>query len=124
MSETCWAHNKWNKKASDIKLVFHSLTNVAYVFVLLSSIRCNYVVMCCVGGTCGQRPSFVRRYLFRFRTVPLVGPLLLGGGGPKKISLVPETALAGPAFCMDKLFITNMSYLIRLAMKNVTMPYS
>ena len=25
-SETCWAHNKWNKIASDIKLVFHSST--------------------------------------------------------------------------------------------------
>ena len=24
MSETLWAHNKWNKIASDIKLVFHS----------------------------------------------------------------------------------------------------
>ena len=24
MSETCWAHNKWNDIASDIKLVFHS----------------------------------------------------------------------------------------------------
>ena len=24
MSETCWAHNKWNKIASVIKLVFHS----------------------------------------------------------------------------------------------------
>ena len=24
MSETCWGHNKWNKIASDIKLVFHS----------------------------------------------------------------------------------------------------
>ena len=24
MSETCWTHNKWNKIASDIKLVFHS----------------------------------------------------------------------------------------------------
>ena len=23
-STTCWAHNKWNKTASDIKLVFHS----------------------------------------------------------------------------------------------------
>ena len=28
MSETCWAHNKWNKIASDIKLVFHS-SNIA-----------------------------------------------------------------------------------------------
>ena len=27
VSETCWAHNKWNKIASDIKLVFHSSTN-------------------------------------------------------------------------------------------------
>ena len=27
MSETCWAHKKWNKKASDIKLVFHSSTS-------------------------------------------------------------------------------------------------
>ena len=27
MSETCWAHNKWNKIASVIKLIFHSSTN-------------------------------------------------------------------------------------------------
>jgi hypothetical protein len=26
MSETCWAHNKWNKIASDIKFVFYSST--------------------------------------------------------------------------------------------------
>jgi len=26
MSETCWAHKKWNKKASDIKMVFYSST--------------------------------------------------------------------------------------------------
>jgi len=26
MSETCWAHMKWNKIASDIKLVFYSST--------------------------------------------------------------------------------------------------
>ena len=26
MSETCWAHKKWNNIASDIKLVFHSST--------------------------------------------------------------------------------------------------
>ena len=26
MSETCWAHKKWNKIASDIRLVFHSST--------------------------------------------------------------------------------------------------
>ena len=27
MSETCWAHNNWNKITSDIKLVFHSSAN-------------------------------------------------------------------------------------------------
>jgi hypothetical protein len=26
MSKTCWAHKKWNKIASDIKLVFYSST--------------------------------------------------------------------------------------------------
>jgi len=26
MSETCWAHKKWNEIASDIKLVFYSST--------------------------------------------------------------------------------------------------
>ena len=26
MSETCWAHKKWNKLANDIKLVFYSST--------------------------------------------------------------------------------------------------
>ena len=26
MSKTCWAHKKWNKIASEIKLVFYSLT--------------------------------------------------------------------------------------------------
>ena len=42
MSETCWAHKKWNKIASDIKLVFHSSTVVClyqqqfiFVFSLL-----------------------------------------------------------------------------------------
>jgi hypothetical protein len=28
MSETCWARKKWNKIASDIKLVFHSSTKI------------------------------------------------------------------------------------------------
>jgi len=31
--ETCWAHKKWNKIASDIKLVFHSSTNCYLSFV-------------------------------------------------------------------------------------------
>jgi len=28
MSETCWAHKKWNKIASDIKLIFYSSTAI------------------------------------------------------------------------------------------------
>jgi len=46
ISETCWAHKKWNKIASDIKLVFYSSTitmmhgpinikNFFHVYVLL-----------------------------------------------------------------------------------------
>jgi hypothetical protein len=31
MFETCWAHKKWNKIASDIKLVFHSSSSVLIV---------------------------------------------------------------------------------------------
>ena len=31
MSETCWAHNKWIKIASDIKLVFHLSISVPYL---------------------------------------------------------------------------------------------
>ena len=31
MSDTCWAHKKWNKIASDIKLVFYSSTSLLHV---------------------------------------------------------------------------------------------
>ena len=31
MSETCWAHKKWNKRASVIKLVFYSSANSKYL---------------------------------------------------------------------------------------------
>ena len=34
MSEKCWAHKKWNKIASDIKLVFHSATSSKLVYAL------------------------------------------------------------------------------------------
>ena len=38
MSETCWAHKKWNKIASDIKLVFYSSTKT------LNSVKMKYIV--------------------------------------------------------------------------------
>ena len=40
MSETCWAHKKWNKIASDIKLVFCSSTN-GWWFVELEHVTLN-----------------------------------------------------------------------------------
>jgi len=33
MSETCWAHKKWNKIASDIKLVFYSSSVIFFLDV-------------------------------------------------------------------------------------------
>jgi len=35
MSETCWAHKKWNKIASDIKLVFYSSNLPLYLLKFL-----------------------------------------------------------------------------------------
>ena len=43
MSETCWAHKKWNKIASDIKLVFHSSTTSECFYRLYFSY--NIIVM-------------------------------------------------------------------------------
>jgi len=37
MSETCWAHKKWNKIASDIKLVFYSSIKVTRFIQLVKS---------------------------------------------------------------------------------------
>ena len=50
MSETCWAHKKWNKIASDITLVFHSSTvtmmhgpiNIRYRIIVLN-VNCIFV---------------------------------------------------------------------------------
>ena len=47
MSETCWAHKKWNKISSDIRLVFYSSTitmmhgpiNIRYTSVFVHKIR-------------------------------------------------------------------------------------
>ena len=41
MSETCWAHKKWNKTASDIKLVFH-LSTIAMMHGPIN-IRCQRI---------------------------------------------------------------------------------
>ena len=55
MSETCWAHKKWNKIASGIKLVFHSSTITMMhgrlccwitTSVFLFSVRCVLEIWC------------------------------------------------------------------------------
>ena len=43
MSETCWAHKKWNKIASDIKLVFYSST-ILQIFIV--SLRYSFPYAC------------------------------------------------------------------------------
>ena len=61
ISETCWAHKKWNKIASDIKFVFYSSTitmmhgpiNIryySYYYNTYSSLRLCFVFMslCCI----------------------------------------------------------------------------
>ena len=67
MSETCWAHKKWNKIASDIKLVFYSSTtammhgpiNISLLSVLSISLEWNDQY-CFLGAVV----SWERRLLF------------------------------------------------------------
>jgi len=43
MSETCWAHKKWNKIASDIKLVFYSSAS--------STVHYSYIIVMLIGDS-------------------------------------------------------------------------
>ena len=46
MSETCWAHKKWNKITSDIKLVFHSSTWFLILHFVVLVRYCKPVLSC------------------------------------------------------------------------------
>ena len=51
MSETCWAHKKWNKIASDIKLVFYSsaiFLSCLHVAFLFRIFRCLLIMNICI----------------------------------------------------------------------------
>ena len=48
MSETCWAHKKWNKIASDIKLVFQSSTILFYVSTVWTLQMINSFLYCLI----------------------------------------------------------------------------
>ena len=56
ISETCWAHKKWNKIASDIKLVFHSST----IAMMHGPINTKYKPI--LGASCKAPDVFVRFY--------------------------------------------------------------
>ena len=67
MPETCWAHNKWNKIASDIKLVFHSSNENVIRFLLISLVfwwQLHYFNLDCCGNKC--------LYFYHRRTVSTV----------------------------------------------------
>ena len=51
MSETCWAHKKWNKIASGIKLVFYSSTVRFCVWLYVFTMVCVFTIVCdsCLG---------------------------------------------------------------------------
>ena len=90
MSETCWAHKKWNKIASDIKLVFYSSTltmmhgpiniscnysaeNSTYILIQIVSVYLCYMlrpvlrptsyVICCANIS---RANYVRVFFFYY----------------------------------------------------------
>ena len=56
-SDTCWAHNKWNKIASDIKLVFHSST----IAMMHGPINIRFVIRVVKGKRPGEKWSRCRR---------------------------------------------------------------
>jgi len=43
MSETCWAHKKWNKIAGDIKLVFYSTKIIVHLLVIVNHYKWFYI---------------------------------------------------------------------------------
>ena len=72
MSETCWAHNEWNKIASDIKLVFHLSTKAEWCWALCLTLStgCSCVVFLCslqILLLCECRWHTLNCYLFQGR---------------------------------------------------------
>ena len=51
ISETCWAHKKWNKIASYIKLVFYSSTiTMMHGLINIRLLKWNFMKICPVGA--------------------------------------------------------------------------
>ena len=71
--------------------------------------RCNYVVICRVDGTCGQRPSCVQRCLPCFLSFPHASPPL-PGGGPKRFFHRGPNALSAALFIIYSKSIEGLYY--------------
>jgi len=91
MPETCWAHKKWNKMASDIKLVFYSLTitmmqqgpiNVRFTRL---AIQRNYRRLSSTTLTYCQQFAFCKLYVQRYKDIT----------SPRTLSLIISTILLG-----------------------------
>jgi len=78
MSEICWAHKKWNKIASDIKLVFyssnitmmHSPINIRFTFFqsttsLFNQLNCLHIYATCSGLYLGHPQASQHKNLHR-----------------------------------------------------------
>ena len=61
MLETCWAHKKWNKIASDIKLVFYSSTILSEIFLIFRRTR-RHVIVTVHSSSC--KPLIILVYRF------------------------------------------------------------
>ena len=77
MSETCWVHKKWNKIASDIKLVFHS----SAITMVHGPINISIFRMSAIQITAGTSTTKAEIFWWFFATLPSefhVGVWLLG----------------------------------------------
>ena len=62
-------------------------------------------MICCVDGTCGQRPSCIRRSLLRYTALPLAGPPLLWAR--KSFCTGARTLFGGPAVISNSSTLMN-----------------
>ena len=77
MSETCWTHKKWNKIASDIKLVFYSWT----IIMMHGPINIRYIAYVFSLALWDQAQVTLHLQSFRLSVQTLSWSALVPGGG-------------------------------------------
>jgi len=93
MSETCWVQKKWNKIASDIKLVFYSSTTTMMHGPINISINI-YSLTLVLGGVGGQRYTPAALHPWRETQYPFYSSL----GGPRSRSRRMRKVSSPPGF--------------------------